>query len=664
MAMALRTRLKSMFYPPPNHCWRSLSPSWISGAQSDYHSWEQPKRRSDRARNSHLFREKEEIRSRYNFQASVKRRNFATLTKDIRVVVREPMQRWNIHQRFLSSENSDAGKKEKVDNGLTGEEEGIFTEEDRKAIEALGAKDVDELELEQLENLLESATLEDEGVGILYLKLGQEYDAAGETPQKILKCGEQALKVFNNKHKAGEDVRAEMGMSYHLIGTAYMRMEEYDKSFSFLRKSYDILEERGGENSRAAKCAVKFMIGEALSGMGKPDEALTHLRAAVAEQEAILGRDHVQLGRSYRQLAETLTHVMKHEEALPLVQKSIEIHTKSQGEESMEIAIDRRLLAVIYIGLEQHEKALEEHKIVRKILSKSDFGSQTVFVDIATADTEITLGKYDDAVASLETAIKQVEKGSAMHALALVNLAKVYERQGKKADADKYAEEVIKILEDKVLSNSDPLAVAEGYTELAALYERLTQTEKAIELLKKAHAIYTPIPHQKNAVAGTQAQIGMLLFFTGKVAEAVPYLENAVQTLEEAVGEQNFALAMVLNHLGVANVELERLEAATEHFERAKAIFNDVLGTDHDDTIAVARNLVNTYSLLDRLDEAIRYQEEVIREVEKKGDEFKEMLDDAKSHLLMLKDHQESGKPMSQTFGHDSPRHYGRIISD
>ncbi|KAL2642235.1 hypothetical protein R1flu_009822 [Riccia fluitans] len=663
MAMALRARLKSILYASPSQSWRSRSPSRISGAQSDYHTLEQPNGVSNRRGRFSRFRENEDVRSKLNSVAKFQHRNFAALSKDT-VIFREPLQIWNIHQRFLSSDKSDAESKKKVDDDDERDEEGVFTEEDRKAIEALGAKDIDDLELEQLENLLEAATPEDEGVGILYLKLGQEYDAARETPTKILKCGEQALKIFNMKYKAGEDVRAEMGMSYHLVGTAYMRMEEYEKSLSFLQKSYNILEEKGGENSRAAKCAVKFMIGEALSGMGKPEEALTHLRAALAEQEAILGRDHVQLGRSYRQVAETLTHVMKHEEALPLVQKSIEIHTKSHGDDSMEIAIDRRLLAVIYIGLEQHDKALEQHKIVRKILSKSDFGSQTVFVDIATADTEITLGKYDDAVASLETAVKQVEKGSAMHALALVNLAKVHERQGKKGEADKYAQQVIDILEDKVLSNSDPLAVAEGYTELAALYERLTQTEKAIELLKKAHVIYAPIPHQRNAVAGTQAQIGMLLFFTGKLAEAVPYLESAVETLEEAVGEQNFALAMVLNHLGVANVELERLEIATQHFERAKVIFNEVLGVEHDDTIAVARNLVNTYSLLDRLDEAIKYQEEVIREVEKKGDEFKEMLDDAKSHLLMLKDHQESGKPMSQTFGHDSPRQYGRIISD
>ncbi|CAM6101441.1 unnamed protein product [Calypogeia fissa] len=539
-----------------------------------------------------------------------------------------------------------------LEPGLNSNDEEVEEEDDdarleeaeRDYLEALGKGEATDIDLEQLENLLGEAPAGDATVGTLYIKLGQEYDANGEGADQVLRCGQKALSIFQTKK---EDVRLEVAMALHLIAIAYVRQEKYEASLPVLHEALELFESKGGEQSRAAKCAVRFLLGEALSGFGKADEALGHLRTAVKEQELLLGEDHVQIGKSYRKIAEVLANVMKHDEALPFAQKALQIHIKVHGEGSMDEAIDRRLLAVIHIGLENHEKALEQHVIVRKLLSGTEHGSQTVFVDISTADTEITLGKYDDAISSLETALSKVEKGSAMHGLALVNLAKVYERKKQPDVADKYAKEVVEILENKLLTNSDPLAVAEGYTELAALYEKIGQTESAIDMLRKAHAIYAPIPNQRNAVAGTQAQIGMLLFFTGRVEEAVPFLETAAENLEGAVGEQNFALAMVLNHLGVAKVELEILEDAVEHFERAKYIFDEVLGSDHDDTIAVARNLVNTYSLLDRLDDAIKYQKEVVKELEFK-DEAKEMLEDARGHLEMLEDHRRSGKLVCQ----------------
>ncbi|BBN01501.1 hypothetical protein MPTK1_2g07900 [Marchantia polymorpha subsp. ruderalis] len=640
MAMALRSRVRSQLYTSTKECRRSRCPSWIFGAQSDYHS-NQLTGRGYVPESQQFSGNVSGSKSRCFVQLGSK--NIASSSAEIRLAIREPLQPRHIFQRSFSSETHVDAK----------------AEEDPKQT----GKNVWEWELapgdlEVLENNLGSASSPDESVGNLYLRLAYEYVVTGESPEKILRCAEQALKIFNSKPAGeGDWESGRLGLTYHMIGLTYIKTEEFEKALTYLQKSRAILEDymskqppadQGTEELRITNFSSSVLIGEALSSMGKPDEAVTHLRVAVREQEALLGSDHVNLGSSYRLIAETLTNAMKYDEALPSIQKAIEIHAKANGDESVEVAVDRRVLAVIYIGLEQHEEALAQHKLVRKILAGTDLSSQTVFVDIATADTEITLGKYDDAIASLETAVKQVEHGSAMHALALVNLAKVHERQGKKDDADKYAQQVIQILEKKVLTNSDPLAVAEGYTELAALYERLTKTERAIEMLKKAHSIYAPIPHQRHAVAGTQAQIGMLLLFTGKVAEAVPHLENAVETLEETVGEQNYALAMVLNQLGVANLELERLEDGITHFERAKGIFDEVLGADHDDTIAVARNLVNANFLLDRLDEAIKYQEEVVRAWEKKDDEdeFKGMLGDARMELMQLKNQrQETCQP-------------------
>lgn len=102
------------------------------------------------------------------------------------------------------------------------------------------------------------------------------------------------------------------------------------------------------------------------------------------------------------------------------------------------------------------------------------------------------------------------------------------------------------------------------------------------------------------SVAGCQAQIGMLLFFTGKVTEAVPYMEEAAKNLRDSFGDGHFSLALVLNHLAVAQVELENLSKAVDLFEEAKGILTKTHGPGQQDTLAVYHNLMKVYSNLGR----------------------------------------------------------------
>jgi tetratricopeptide (TPR) repeat protein len=54
------------------------------------------------------------------------------------------------------------------------------------------------------------------------------------------------------------------------------------------------------------------------------------------------------------------------------------------------------------------------------------------------ADTQITLGKFDDAIASLQSALSQMADDSPTQSLATVNLAKAYAGLGKMEQARSY----------------------------------------------------------------------------------------------------------------------------------------------------------------------------------------------------------------------------------
>jgi tetratricopeptide (TPR) repeat protein len=154
----------------------------------------------------------------------------------------------------------------------------------------------------------------------------------------------------------------------------------------------------------------------------------------------------------------------------------------------------------------------------------------------------------------------------------------------------------------KGLAAKDPhaLAVAEAFTELSAIYEQLNQPEEAIGLLKRALTVFAEIPEQKNAAAGTQAQVGLLLINNGQLEAALPHLEDAVEKLRQSFGDNHFSLGLVLNHLGVAHLELGHPVKALKILEEAKKILSKAYGPSNSDTLGSYENLVYVYSKLGR----------------------------------------------------------------
>lgn len=102
------------------------------------------------------------------------------------------------------------------------------------------------------------------------------------------------------------------------------------------------------------------------------------------------------------------------------------------------------------------------------------------------------------------------------------------------------------------------------------------------------------------SMAGSQAQIGMLLYFTGKAQEAIPYMEEAAANLRHSYGDGHFSLALVLNHLAVAYVELENPNKAVELFEESKGILTKTHGPGQQDTLSVYYNLMKIYASMGR----------------------------------------------------------------
>ncbi|KAL6516166.1 hypothetical protein OROGR_019471 [Orobanche gracilis] len=58
------------------------------------------------------------------------------------------------------------------------------------------------------------------------------------------------------------------------------------------------------------------------------------------------------------------------------------------------------------------------------------------------------------------------------------------------------------------------------------------------------------LPKEQHSVESVSARIDWLLLLTGKVEQAIPYLEDAVGRLKESFGSKHFGVGYVYNNLG------------------------------------------------------------------------------------------------------------------
>lgn len=226
-------------------------------------------------------------------------------------------------------------------------------------------------------------------IAMINLRLGQEYDVQGADPDKVLGFASKALSLFEEADKDS----VEVGMCLHLMSAGSLKMGKHDLSLSYLDRALQILETKDSSEFSTLKFAVHFLSGDVLTAKGMFGEALSKYCTGISLQETVLGLGHLHLGNTYKQLAQAYAQVMQFNEAISYASKALEIHVKHLGRGTMEEAADCRLLSSLYSATEDYAKALEYQMRVRDIVKKSKHLQDDGFVDLATSDLQINLGR-------------------------------------------------------------------------------------------------------------------------------------------------------------------------------------------------------------------------------------------------------------------------------
>lgn len=445
------------------------------------------------------------------------------------------------------------------------------------------------------------ASFDEKELGFAALKIGLKLDQEGEDPEKTLSFATRALKVLD---KVDNKPSLLLAMTLQLMGSANYSLKRFNDSLGYLNRANRILGRLGEEGSdnledmKAVLHAVQLELANVKTAIGRREEALENLRKCLEIKEMTLEKDSKELGVANRELAEAYVAVLNFKEALPFGLKALDIHRSGLGNNSVEVARDRRLLGVIYTGLEEHQKALEQNELSQKVLKNWGLSSDLLHAEIDASNMQIALGRYDEAINTLKGIVQQTEKDSETRALVFISMSKALSNQEKFADSKRCLEIACRILEKK--ESVSPVEVAEAYSEIAMQYENMNELETAISLLKRTLSLLEKLPQEQHSEGSVSARVGWLLLLTGKVPQAIPYLENAAERLKESFGSKHFGVGYIYNNLGAAYLELDRPQSAAQMFAVAKDIMDVALGPQHADAIEACQNLSKAYGAMGR----------------------------------------------------------------
>ncbi|XVF48271.1 hypothetical protein PTKIN_Ptkin03bG0176700 [Pterospermum kingtungense] len=247
-------------------------------------------------------------------------------------------------------------------------------------------------------------------------------------------------------------------------------------------------------------------------------------------------------------------------------------------------------------------------EIKKKMTLEKDRNELGVEIDVA--NMQIALGKYDDAINTLNSMVQQTEndRDSEDRARVFVLIGEALFNQGKFSDSKRCLKCACSILDKK--ESVSPSLVARTYSKIATLYDTMNEYETCISLLERASALVKKVPQEQDAEGSIVARIGWVLLLRGQIPRAISYLESAAERLKESFASDPVAAGYNYNNLGAAYLELERPQSAAKKFEVAKEMLDVSLGPHHPDSIETCQNLSIAYSAMGSYALAIEFQQQ------------------------------------------------------
>uniref|UniRef100_A0A7S3VG56 Mbre TPR repeat protein n=1 Tax=Chaetoceros debilis TaxID=122233 RepID=A0A7S3VG56_9STRA len=205
------------------------------------------------------------------------------------------------------------------------------------------------------------------------------------------------------------------------------------------------------------------------------------------------------------------------------------------------------------------------------------------------------LGELESAMDMYRVELKmKVKKFGSDHlrmTYPLNNIAIVLKNQGKYEEALEYYTKALIINEKKY--GRESVEVATTLNNMGGAYQEQDEYDKAIDTYNRALVIREEkLGPDHIDTAATQVNIGSLLTYQKiNYDELMETYNKVLPIFEKEYGRDSVEMAMLLGNMAVTLVFQGKFEDAMEKFQLSLAIYEKVLGMDHQDTVNTRNNI-------------------------------------------------------------------------
>jgi eukaryotic-like serine/threonine-protein kinase len=335
------------------------------------------------------------------------------------------------------------------------------------------------------------------------------------------------------------------------------------------------------------------LMGRVYQSLGKYDEALPLLERSLQARRTSLGEDHPSVAESQQHLGELSSLRGRYDEAEARLRDALARHARTVGRESAEAATDLHLLGAVLVDkgdIPQGRQQIEEALAIRqRVLAPGHLDLAESFAGLAytasrSGDFEEMERWHREALDLLRQALGDTHPRVA---LALNNLAAAIAERGRYAEAEKLHREAL-AMRRQLFGDEHP-AVATSLNNLGNVLldqGKLADAEvlyrQAVDLRKKLLGVGHP------STGTSLNNLGVLLFRAGKPAEAVPVMQEARVSAVSRLPEDHPLVLTIDGSIATMIAALGRDAEAEPLFQRTLATRIKAQGEDHPD-VATSR---------------------------------------------------------------------------
>ena len=232
----------------------------------------------------------------------------------------------------------------------------------------------------------------------------------------------------------------------------------------------------------------------------------------------------------------------------------------------------------------------------------SSFGAQPLLAAAARRTigrTYASLGRYQEAEPLLRKALAEEKAalGPAHEEVAetLTALADLSLRQGRHEEAETMARESLAIRRQRYAQGDAQIGA--GEVALATVLFDRGKYDEAAAAADQALAL------QRKALGEGSREVGQTLQLAGNIAgqgkgdwkRAAPMIEQSLAIRRAALGPDHPDVALALNDLAIANLNLNQLDSAERLYKEALAVTRRAYGEEHPEVAIVMENLGGVY---------------------------------------------------------------------